>query len=50
MFDAIEGSARDAFGDRLKDMLSIELLATAPEGQGRGYATALVKSLNDVVS
>ena len=30
-------------------MISIELLATAPEKQGRGHASALVQSVNTLV-
>lgn len=49
MFTAVETSVRSAFGGRLGDMISIELLATAPEKQGRGHASALVQSVNALV-
>ena len=50
MFLAIQSTARSAFGGRLLGMLAIELLATSPEMQGRGHATALVESINVLVS
>ncbi|RDX44722.1 hypothetical protein OH76DRAFT_1046452 [Lentinus brumalis] len=39
---------KSALGDRVNDMMELAGLATAPEKQGRGYATALVKFLNDM--
>ncbi|RDX44703.1 hypothetical protein OH76DRAFT_1559523 [Lentinus brumalis] len=39
---------KSALGDRVNEMMELAGLATAPEKQGRGYATALVKALNDM--
>lgn len=36
-------------GPEVDEMLEIQGLATAPSKQGRGYATALVKVINDMV-
>ena len=38
-----------ALGARVHDMLEIQSLATAPAKQGRGYASALVRAVNDLV-
>ena len=35
--------AEEAFGEKLKDMYSIEILATDPAAQGRGYGAALMQ-------
>ncbi|EJF61313.1 hypothetical protein DICSQDRAFT_61087, partial [Dichomitus squalens LYAD-421 SS1] len=32
-----------AFGEKVADMMEIQVLATDPDAQGRGYASALVK-------
>ncbi|KAL7282490.1 hypothetical protein ACG7TL_003961 [Trametes sanguinea] len=34
-----------AFGNKVKDMYSLEILATAPEVRNRGYASALVNTV-----
>ena len=39
-----------ALGERVHDMLEIQSLATAPAKQGRGYASTLVRVVNDLVS
>ncbi|RPD62152.1 hypothetical protein L226DRAFT_535520 [Lentinus tigrinus ALCF2SS1-7] len=39
---------KSALGDRVSEMMELSGLATAPAKQGRGYATALVKYLNDM--
>ncbi|KAI0773654.1 hypothetical protein C8Q74DRAFT_1368229 [Fomes fomentarius] len=36
----------NVFGDKIKDMFEIQVLATVPAKQGRGYGTALVKTVN----
>lgn len=38
---------KSALGDRRGSMMELAGLATAPAKQGRGYATALVKELNN---
>ncbi|KAM5540656.1 hypothetical protein V8D89_005687 [Ganoderma adspersum] len=43
--DAIIGLMESSLGDRMKDMIEISSLATAPEAQGRGYGTALVEAV-----
>ena len=40
----------EVIGDRGKDMFELTGLATAPQKQGRGYATALAHVLNEMVS
>lgn len=40
---------KETFGDNVNDHLYIELLATSPAYQGRGYGSALMKSINDAV-
>ncbi|KAI0352851.1 hypothetical protein OH77DRAFT_1512994 [Trametes cingulata] len=37
----------NAFGEKVADMYEVQALATAPEAQGRGYATALVNTVTD---
>ncbi|KAH9899770.1 hypothetical protein C8Q73DRAFT_333730 [Cubamyces lactineus] len=44
----IEAMVEDAFGEKVKDMYEIQALATAPEAQGRGYGSALVKTITDM--
>ncbi|CDO68708.1 hypothetical protein BN946_scf184652.g35 [Trametes cinnabarina] len=41
---------QQAFGEKVKDMYSIEILATAPEAQGRGYASALVNAVVEMAA
>ncbi|RPD62151.1 hypothetical protein L226DRAFT_613462 [Lentinus tigrinus ALCF2SS1-7] len=43
----LETMIKSALGDRRASMMVLSGLATAPAKQGRGYATALVKTLND---
>ena len=47
---AIVAVFNETIGDRAKDMFELAALATAPHKQGRGYATALVTTLNSMVS
>ena len=37
----------DLFGGKLKDMYEIQVLATHPAAQGRGYGSALVRYVVD---
>ncbi|KAI0746991.1 hypothetical protein C8Q80DRAFT_1271804 [Daedaleopsis nitida] len=46
--DALRTIYKSAFGDRIKDMIEIATLATAPEKQGRGYGTALVQIVHEM--
>ncbi|KAH9846937.1 hypothetical protein C2E23DRAFT_536501 [Lenzites betulinus] len=39
---------RDAFGTEAPDMYDLQILATAPEAQGRGYASALVTTVTNM--
>ena len=39
----------EAIGDRAEDMLELASLETAPAKQGRGYASALVNALHEMV-
>ena len=39
-----------SLGERMKDMIEIASLATAPEAQGRGYGSALVEAIIHLVS
>ncbi|KZT74806.1 hypothetical protein DAEQUDRAFT_719987 [Daedalea quercina L-15889] len=41
----MSAAIQNTLGDRTKEMLSLNLLATAPESQGHGYATALVRAV-----
>jgi hypothetical protein len=36
-------------GDRIGNMILINLLATEPASQGRGYGGSLVEAVNDIV-
>lgn len=36
-------------GDRIGNMIVINLLATEPASQGRGYGGSLVEAVNDIV-
>ncbi|KAF9472951.1 hypothetical protein BDN70DRAFT_997897 [Pholiota conissans] len=38
----------ETIGDRLSDMVYIDILATEPASQGRGYGGALVEAINDM--
>lgn len=40
----------DTLGGKAKDMMYLNLLATAPACQGQGYGSALVQSFTDAVS
>ena len=40
---------KSVFGERVDQMMELSGLATSPAKQGRGYATALVRTLNDMV-
>ncbi|KAI0706890.1 hypothetical protein C8T65DRAFT_740445 [Cerioporus squamosus] len=39
---------KSALGERVNDMMELTGLATAPAAQGHGYATALVRVLNEI--
>lgn len=41
---------KDTLGAKAKDMMYLNLLATAPACQGQGYGSALVQSFTDAVS
>lgn len=41
---------KDTLGAKAKDMMHLNLLATAPACQGQGYGSALVQSFTDAVS
>ena len=41
---------KNALGDRINEMMILGGIATAPEMQGRGYASTLVRLLNAEVS
>ncbi|KAJ8496080.1 hypothetical protein ONZ51_g1359 [Trametes cubensis] len=41
----IQKMVQTAFGEKAKDMYYIHILGTAPEAQGRGYASALVNAV-----
>lgn len=45
----MEAIYNSVFGDKIKDMFEIQFLATIPAKQGRGYGTALVKTVNKMV-
>ncbi|KAH9899773.1 hypothetical protein C8Q73DRAFT_787620 [Cubamyces lactineus] len=47
--DATNMLLRETLGDAVKDMIEVQGLATAPEKQGRGYATALMRFVNALV-
>lgn len=36
-------------GENIKEMLLVELLATSPESQGRGYGSALLRAITLMV-
>ncbi|KAI0650644.1 hypothetical protein C8Q79DRAFT_998441 [Trametes meyenii] len=46
--EKVEALLRSAFGDDIKNMLEIRGLATAPEKQGRGYGTALMRLVDEM--
>ncbi|OJT10214.1 hypothetical protein TRAPUB_13319 [Trametes pubescens] len=39
---------KDAFGAQVNEMYDLQSLATAPEAQGQGYASALVNAVTDM--
>lgn len=41
---------QEALGERLDEAVNLRLLATAPDKQGRGYASALVRIVTGIVS
>lgn len=45
----IEALKETALGDEAENMYEIEILGTDPEYQGRGYASALVNTVTDMV-
>jgi len=45
MMSKAEATVEEAIGDRAKDMLFVDLLATAPAEQGRGYGSAVLDSI-----
>ena len=49
-YDAYVALQAATIGDRAASMVELASLETAPEKQGRGYATALVEALNAIVS
>ncbi|KAI0375743.1 hypothetical protein BV20DRAFT_932980, partial [Pilatotrama ljubarskyi] len=44
----VRSLSQDAFGEHLKDMYDLQMLATAPEAQGQGYGSALVTGVTDM--
>ncbi|RPD62150.1 hypothetical protein L227DRAFT_609997 [Lentinus tigrinus ALCF2SS1-6] len=46
--EKVKAMIQDAFGEHVEDMLEVQGLATAPEKQGREYATALMKIVTDM--
>ena len=46
----VAGMLKSLLGDTIDDMFEIQALATLPSKQGRGYATALMKVVHDMVS
>ena len=40
----------ETLGESAEDMVNLHLLATAPECQGQGYGSSLVKFVTDIVS
>ncbi|KAI0832525.1 hypothetical protein BC628DRAFT_1309639, partial [Trametes gibbosa] len=46
--DIVDELLEAAFGDARKDLIEVFGLATAPEKQGQGYATALMHIVNDM--
>lgn len=43
-------ATKEALGDRAKEAVHLDILATAPDKQGRGYASRLIKVVTDIVS
>ena len=39
----------EVLGDRIKDMIFVDLLATQPESQGHGYGGALLDTITRLV-
>lgn len=48
-FEKIEALTQSAFGDKVEVMYELQSLATAPEAQGKGFASALVTTVTDMV-
>lgn len=49
--EVLKQSLVETFGvDKLRDLLELAVLSTAPGKQGRGYGSALVRALNAIVS
>ncbi|KAH9911675.1 uncharacterized protein BXZ73DRAFT_1473, partial [Epithele typhae] len=46
--NAVARLEAEGVGDRKAEMFELIMLETTPEKQGRGYASALVKALNDL--
>ncbi|KAL1944251.1 hypothetical protein VTO73DRAFT_3436 [Trametes versicolor] len=47
-FEKIEALTQSAFGDKVEVMYELQSLATAPEAQGKGFASALVTTVTDM--
>lgn len=47
--EATGALAQSSFGDRIEEMYEIQTLGTAPEAQGKGFASALVTTITDMV-
>ena len=47
---AIKKMVSSVLGDRAEEMFEVVALSTSREKQGRGYGTALMKFVDDVVS
>lgn len=45
----MSSAIKASLGDKREEMLSLNLLATAPEAQGHGYASALVRTVTSEV-
>ena len=48
--EKLEKAIDEAIGARKAEMHCLEIIATSPEKQGRGYGSALAKLVTDVVS
>ncbi|KAI0375745.1 hypothetical protein BV20DRAFT_959781 [Pilatotrama ljubarskyi] len=46
--EKIQALAKAVFSDKVEEMYEIQALATAPEAQGQGYASALVTTATDM--
>ncbi len=47
--EKIAALTQSAFGDKVEVMYELQSLATAPEAQGKGFASALVTTVTDMV-